>query len=230
MTCPVCSGPQTSLYFSKDFQGECGLHRVDYHRCADCAFVWSPTIWDLPETAFLDLNRQFHAYLSSGGGDHDPAWAKRIEAQADALFWMQIPHTRPWLDYACGNGALATALTRRGLYVQGYEPYLQDLVWDGLPMTTEPHPGVFDCVIATSILEHVRSMDQVRAMADLVSNDGVFAFHTFVGDVRPDPTWYYLLPTHCTLWSPTAINILLQEYGFRDQVYDEPADLHVWYR
>ena len=116
----------------KDFKGRCDLGVVDYVRCETCSFVFSPTMYDLSEEAFMKVNASFHhSFLNITDCSDDPNWLLRLKKQSIELFKLFkagiIRSELPWLDYACGNGRLIKNLQELGFSnIVGYEPYMKD--------------------------------------------------------------------------------------------------------
>lgn len=233
--CPVCSASTTFL-FTKDFDGDCGLRSVVYHRCTDCGFVFSPTIYGLTDAEWESANAAFHFYQhATANPTYDKGWSVRLERQTATLSHLArsgvIPTIKPWLDFACGGGHLVKLLGYERVRVLGYDPYM--VPDNGIRVVTADAltHGAFDCVIATSVVEHFRGMEAFERLASLVSDTGVLVLHTSVCNRYPaNPSWFYYLPVHCSFFTEDALGILANRYGFHSRTYAIGGDLHLWAR
>lgn len=235
--CKVCSG-QTIFHVTKNFKGYCGLNLVNYVRCKTCGFVYSSTIYDFSENEFKRLNNSFHQFLTETRCPDDPKWLQRLKKQATELFRLfkdgVCPSELAWLDFACGNGTLIKMLQDMGcLNIVGYEPFMNNTVHPEVTLIKdkELQPGRFDCVISTSFLEHVRDLNVIDRMCELVSPNGAFIFHTYVGEEIPDdPDWFYFLPTHCSFYTDRAMSIIFERHNFKSAMHIRRGNLHIWSR
>jgi hypothetical protein len=230
--CLVCNG-STRPYFAKDFGGQCGLRKVEYRQCTNCGFAYSATHYGLSQADWSEINRRYHvSAFDNDDCEDDPRWRERMALQCDAIERL---HRRDLLatdlryyDYGAGHGKLSQILAARGIKIEKYEKYLKGEDGDYLS-EEEVERGGFGLVVTTSVVEHL--MDRVQL--DLIANSvdakrGVFAVHTWVGNVvPPDPDWFYLLPVHVSFYTNESMRILLLRWGFVASVYIVEA--RIWF-
>jgi len=130
----------------------------------------------------------------------DPRWKTRLAAQARALGELAdaslLDADGRWLDYGCGDGALADLAAGNGLTLLKHDEYMA-AGDDYLPKAAlKPH--AFDFVITTSVFEHLTRRNQWDAIEALVAPAGALGISTLVAERVPsDPAWFYLEPPHC---------------------------------
>lgn len=117
------------------------------------------------------------------------------------------------LDYGCGNGVLVDYLRERGYTrVAGYDPYVEGF--------TQIPEGVFDCVIANDVIEHVS--DPRRTIAEcvrLVKPGGLLYLGTAdsapvnMGNLEPDIMRLHQ-PFHRVIITEATLHQLARETGF----------------
>ncbi len=232
-TCLVCGSPM-SFFFSKRFRLR-GLDTAEYWRCSACGFVASRTHLEMAPEEWDTLNREWHeAYQGTESDPSDPKWRARLESQARAIGDLQriglLNEEGRWLDYGCGDGKLSNLLrTRYGLSLAGHERYMRKR--DGYLEESGLLPGSFDFVVTTSVFEHLARREQFDSVDALVSKNGVLGTHTLVcEDVPCDPSWFYLLPVHCTFHTNRSMDALFRQWGYRCSVYSVDAKLWFWFK
>ena len=83
---------------------------------------------------------------------------------------------------------------------------------------------VYDIVFSSAVLEHIASYEPLEIMMNALNEKGVFIFHTVVCENIPkDPTWFYLLPFHCSFFTNKSWSLLMKKYGFKCSVYSPVA-------
>jgi len=232
-TCLVCGSP-VSFFFSKRFQLR-GLDNAEYWRCANCGFVASRTHLEMAPADWDALNREWHeAYQGTGSDPNDPQWRARLESQARAIDDLEriglLDRSGRWLDYGCGDGKLSNLLeTRHGLSLACHERYTRTR--EGYLEESELVAGGFEFVVTTSVFEHLARREQFDFVESLVAKDGVLGIHTLVcEDVPCDPSWFYLLPVHCTFHTNRSMDALFRQWGYRCSVYNVDAKLWLWFK
>lgn len=225
--CMVC-GDRSVPHTHKEWNGQWGLHRVDYSRCVNCRFVKSETHFAMSQKEWEQLNTTLHSlYQGTDDNTHDPRWIERMSAQRDVLsrLWHldSIPKRKPWLDWGAGDGKLATMLAPSGVDLLSYDAFMHgpDFVDEGTL-----HPASFDLVISTSVLEHLRDIETLDAMEALVSEKGVFAIHTLIAESVPaDPAWFYYQAPHVAFFTNRSMQILFRRWGYAGCIYHIPSRL-----
>jgi len=231
MKCVVC-GKEMGFYFTKEFNAW-GLGTAEYWRCANCGLVICKTLYDMSQRDWRLLNDCYHNSLFKLAVD-DPRRPMRLRGrerlcrQADTIGALTrkglIPIDRQWIDHGCGNGVLAEALASRGLPVIKYDPYL-GYSPEGV---LEKQYGL---VISTAVFEHLRERAVYDEIAGLVADNGVLALHVLVRESIPqDPTWFYLLPVHCTFFTNKSMQLLFDQWGFEASLYHVPSRMWFWFK
>ncbi|MBT3026810.1 MAG: class I SAM-dependent methyltransferase [Candidatus Thiodiazotropha sp. (ex Ctena orbiculata)] len=231
MNCYICKA-STDHYFRKQFD-RFGLGSVNYRRCKACGTVYAETLLQLPEERWREVSEAYHnSYRGSGENPDDPNWRVRLNQQAEILLKLAenglLKTDRPWLDYGCGEGELASMLEERIERISCYDRYWK---CDGYLQESELIPGHYSLLISTSTMEHLRSRSSMDAINGLISEDGSLALHTLVrGEIPCDPAWFYLLPVHTIFYTNRGMAQLFTQWGFRSSIYAVDARLWIWYR
>lgn len=233
MNCLICNG-NSRFSFAKEF-GFHGLDRVEYWCCDFCGFTLSRTHADLAPSEWERLNLKSHSgYFGTESDPGDPRWRTRLRAQADLLddaasIGLLKPDGR-WLDYACGDGKLASLvqdvhgreLLKYDRYLSRDSDYLSD---DALKVRG------FDLVVTTSVFEHLWQRGQFDMVHALVSDRGVLGIHTLVCETVPrDPAWFYLASVHCAFHTNRSMALLFSQWGYTCSVYGVEAQLWLWFK
>lgn len=232
MNCLVCGGT-LSTYFAKDFAGTLGLGKIDYWRCEACGLVVARTIHEMCDSEWLELNNQYHSsFLGSEGCVDDPGWVHRLTAQADTIERLDregiLPKERPWIDYGCGDGKLSDMLSERGLSAIRYDRHMGQNHHGYVG--EEALKDKYSVVINTSVFEHIREIDTLDEIANLVDDSGVLALHVLVRESIPcDPDRFYLLPVHCTFFTNRSMQILFDRWQFAVSIYHVPSRMWFWF-
>lgn len=233
MNCLTCSG-QMEPYFTKDFAGRLGLKVVDYWKCEICGMVVSKTHFEMSLKEWEDVNVGFHSsFHGTDECEEDPRWIERLIAQSNTISELTkigiLPEPSdelPWVDYACGDGKLVDALAKKGLKGFKYEAYYAK--GDGYLSEQALKEKKYGLVINTSVLEYIRELEQIDGIVNLISDSGVFALHTLVCETIPkDPSWFYLLPVHCTFFTNKSMQILFDRWGFKASIYN--VESRMWF-
>lgn len=241
MQCLVCNHTMEH-YFVKEFQIT-ALNSTEYERCPACGMVFSKTHGELSLAEWSEINTRTHS--SYQGTDHskgDPRWIQRLHAQKEAIARLYAcgvvgktatpsddsgKNPINAIDYGCGDGKLCDMLaTDEGITVGKYDKYMGNASY----MRDEEVEGKqFPLVISTSVLEHLRSREEIDAIIKLVDRGcGIFALHTLVCEEVPcDPAWFYLVSVHCAFFSNKSMALLYKEYGFECCFY--AVDAQMWF-
>lgn len=222
------------FFFSKNFNAYT-LGQVQYWKCRNCGFTISKTHYDLPNEAWQELNFQYHkAYQGKKSNSDDPNWADRLHIQALVLSDLTdiglLGRSTRWLDFGCGDGKLSSFLKESyGIDLLKYDRYMPpqlDFLTDDDLKT-----GAFDFVLTTSVFEHFTRREDYDFVESLVSNTGTLGLHTFVSESTPnDPSWFYLLPVHCSFFTNKSMRILFEQWGYKASIYNVEARLWLWFK
>ena len=236
-SCIVCES-LIIPFFEEDFGGQWSLGKVEYWKCSHCGLTVAKTLCEMPQQEWETLNNSYHTSLFKLTSDSlDSRWSWRargiqllhIQAQAIDLLFQQglLPKRLSWIDYGCGDGLLADDLVQRQLPVRKFDPYIQG---EGF-LTEVELEQLYSVVITTGVFEHVRTREGLDKIVQLVAEDGVLAFHTFVCEAIPkDPNWFYLLPGHCILFTNDSMQKLFEQWGFVASLYHVPSRMWFWFR
>ncbi len=222
MNCIICLS-NTEYSHAKIFS-EYSLGRVDYLRCTKCGFVFSETHYLMSEERFWELDRLHHEYLSSSKDNpEDPGWGRRLNSQAKSLVnhWKEglIVSDPCWLDFASGNGALADKLEALGS---------PKVIRHNLSNHDSYSGMKFPLVIATSVLEHMRTWSALSSVKEKVAAGGTLAWHMDIYERVPAQPFHFQTPVHCSFFSHASLDILMSAWGVKEAHYDEEAQLHYW--
>lgn len=233
MKCLVCSY-EMAYYFTKTFSLY-DLGDVQYWKCIHCGFVISKTHYDMSEESWRKLNVTYHrTYQNKGHNSDDPRWIDRLHAQAkvidDAARIGLIRESGRWLDYACGDGQLASILGEdHGRVLLNYDKFMPNQA--GFLKHSDIAPRSFDFVLTTSVFEHFTRREYFDVVEALTTNSGVLGLHTLVCENVPqDPTWFYLLPVHCAFHTNKSMSILFEQWGYLESVYNVEARLWLFFK
>jgi len=232
MKCIICSS-QMEQYFNKRFDSY-GLSDVEYWRCICCELVMSKTHKEMDKHIWNRLNKNYHlTYQGSDYDANDPRWILRLNDQAEVIADLKnlnlIKVSDSWVDYGCGDGKLSEILFSK--YTIKVEKYDKNKHGSDYLSKRNLKKRNHDLVISTSVMEHISDQDELEFINDLVSDIGVLAVHTFVSDdIKPDPTWFYLLPTHCTFFTNKSMQILFDRWGYESSIYNVNSRLWFWFK
>lgn len=64
MKCIICNSNNVGYYFTTEFEGENAklLDKSIYHRCKNCGFTFSKTLFDMDYSTWSKLNIETHTY------------------------------------------------------------------------------------------------------------------------------------------------------------------------
>lgn len=189
----------------------------------------------MSENQWAEINHEYHArYQGTDTNIDDPNWIPRLNAQASlikhSLKIGLLNNSRPWLDYACGDGKLSEMLSRLGdIHLAKYDEYMAGAT--GYLNAKELTPQKFGLVITTSVFEHLSKREHLNAIDALVAEDGVLGLHTLVRECIPlEPSWFYLLPVHCAFHTNRSMQILMSQWGYTCSVYNVESRLWFLFR
>lgn len=89
----------------------------------------------------------------------------------------------------------------------------------------------FSFVITTAVFEHVRDIESLDEINNLVGINGVLATHTIVMEQIPcNPDWHYLLPVHCTFFTNKSMQILFERWDYKASLYHPLSRLWFFFK
>ena len=234
MSCLICNGDLLP-FFSKTFNSFF-LKRVSYVKCSNCGLVVSETHFQMSKAKWQELNQQYHkGFFGTNANVDDPKWVQRLENQKDAIVKLAtlkiISKDKPWVDWGAGDGKLSDLVLKdAGMSLLKYDKYVGKGPL-GFLSYKELKAQKYSFVITTSVFEHVRSIEPLEEINDLVAPNGILATHTMVMEQIPsNPKWYYLLPVHCTFYTNKSMQILFDKWGYKASLYHPLSRLWFFFK
>ncbi|GBO47586.1 hypothetical protein MFFDBJGM_00584 [Pectobacterium versatile] len=236
MRCLVCDS-KMDFYFTKKFDLK-NLENTEYFKCSECQLVVSKTHFEMTPTGWEELNENIHSsYQGLDHSDDDPKWLTRLDAQSKAISELYNEGVLEReqvkaVDYGCGDGKLVKLLASNDIRIGMYDKYMNAAMMEKdnslkYLRDEDVEGNIFDLVITCSVLEHLRKIDDVNAIFNLVDKrNGMFAFHTLIcEDVPQDPDWFYLSPVHCLFFTNKSMSILFRRFGLKGCLYNVEAQM-----
>jgi len=233
MECFICNN-QMEFFLEKNFDSKYNLDKVIYLKCVNCGFVSSKTHYEMSLSEWENLNEIYHSnYQGKNFNQDDPNWITRLESQAHIINFLYknnfLSNNNPWLDWGCGDGKLSDILLEKDLHLLNFDPYMNKD--KNYLSESDLNKNKFDFVINTSVFEHVRDIETLNNIENLVSNNGVFGIHTLVCEEIPkDPNWFYLLPVHCSFYTNKSMQILFEKWKYQSSIYNVESKLWLWFK
>jgi 2-polyprenyl-3-methyl-5-hydroxy-6-metoxy-1,4-benzoquinol methylase len=181
------------------------------------------------------LNFTYHkSFLGQDYCSDDPRWTDRLGTQSETILKLAsegyLSRKLDWLDWGCGDGKLANTLNDRGLSVKKFDRHMPNCQ-DYLSESELIASASYSVVLNTSVFEHIRERKTLDEIAALVNQNGALILHTLVTETIPrDPSWFYLLPVHCSFFSNKSMELLFEAWGFKFSIYHVPSRLWFCYK
>lgn len=221
--CPLCGASALEVLTELTLPQPSGSPLPDTYRllgCAHCDFAFADT--PAPQSAY-DLYYQTQAKYAGAtgtGAGQNTTDARRLQALATRLTpWLPHTHTRV-LDIGCGGGGLLQALRDTGhTHCQGLDPDPAAVATAqamGLHVTQGLLSAVptlftgqrFDLIVLSHVAEHVRDLDWVARLQQLLAPQGAL----YVEVPNPDhyeigarPKNYYFDSEHINHFGRNAL-------------------------
>jgi len=235
--CAVCQSAEKALLFRQQFLGaDKGslLAGYDVVVCQWCGFCFADQIPE--QTDFDRYYRELSKYeRQEAGGQESEFHAWRYPASARMIApWLPARETHI-LDIGCANGGLLNALRDIGFqHVMGVDPSpvcaqtaLQRYgirVAAGTLSQMPPDLGLFDLVILSAVLEHIRDIEMAFArVRERLRPDGLLYIELPDATrfaTAPDAPYQEFSTEHINYFSPPSLTNLLRGQGF-DAVFCE---------
>lgn len=229
--CPVCASRTLETLAPLALPQPSGSPLPDGYRlvaCSACDFAFADT--PAPQSAYDHYYQSLAKYggPTGTGAGQDPADLRRLEQLATRIeSWLPGPDVR-LLDLGCGAGGLLAALAARGYTrAEGLDPdpaavraaHSHGLVVQEGLIGDAParYAGQrFDLIVLSHVAEHLRDLDWLRQLADLLAPGGTLYIE--VPDPRgyrcdPRPPYYYFDSEHINHFSPRALARLFSAAG-----------------
>lgn len=216
----------------------------DYVHCENCGLVLSRTMYEMTDSEWQRMNDGHRSYQGTDENSVDPNWLPRLHSQANLfadLFASGIwePDMRA-VDYGCGDGKLSdyteNSKKSAGEYICApkilkYDKYMRPAGPCDYLRDEDMRPGSFDMVITCSVFEHLLGREDVEEIIGLLNGSGTLCVHTLICEEVPrDPSWFYLLGGHCTLWTNRSMGLLFEQYGFAGCAYHVEARMWFFFK
>lgn len=232
MKCLICDS-NTHFYFKKKFNIQF-LDEVEYVECDYCNTVFSKNHYYMSNEDWNKLNSSFHGlFLGTDNFEEDKNWIFRINSQIkliNNIYKLGLINSNDWLDYGCGDGKLANKLSEISkINIDKYDISYENK--NGYINKDKLDSKRYSLVINTSVLEHLRTKEELLKIGNLVSDNGVLALHTFISEKVPqDDKWFYLLYAHCIFHSNAGMKILFDKWGFISSIYNVDARMWIMFK
>lgn len=242
MRCFLCNNEMID-YFETDFFLDWINEKYKYIKCVNCGLVVSDTVYRMSQEEWEGINVKQHSYINNGVDEGDPKWLQRTTNQAemfaDLFFRGVFTLQMRCVDYACGAGKISEIFDE---CVRGKNPELENKLLKYEKYTNfnenlsylredEMREKSFDVITSSSVFEHLAGKNQVDKILKMLKENGTFCVQTLVCEEVPcDPSWFYLQPVHCTLWTNKAMDYFFQEYGFVGCAYNLKAQMWIMFR
>jgi hypothetical protein len=208
---------------------------VEYYQCENCGFCLSKTHALMSPEIFSRVNNIFHgSYHNTNVCPDDLHWKERLKEQSDLIADLYkiglLDTSKPWLDYACGDGFLSNQLAlHHQLHLEKYDRYEPNTI--GYLTDQNLIPQSFNFVVTTSVFEHLTKREHFDEINSLVSENGVMGLHTMVRETIPcDPAWFYLLPVHCAFHTNKSMSLLFDQWEYQCSVYHVESRIWFWFK
>jgi len=223
MRCIICNS-ESEFFFKKEFEGifKEMISSSEYHKCNNCGFTFSPTIFSLNEKEFSKLNIEFHKWAENPMIERYGNQPPYIE-QATMLTVLEknkLIDLNNCLDFAGGYGTL-NKLMKKYFHKEPfliYDPYMQDL--SNGKYLEKDQLKKYNTVFNSAIFEHVTNRKTLEEINSCVSDIGTLVIHTVVCENIPnDSNWFYINPVHCAFHTNKSMEILMEQWNYKWSAY-----------
>ena len=236
--CIICES-DTSYFFTKSgFKApyesfSSFLGQVDYHKCRNCGFTFSKTLYELEGDKWETLNHDFHHFIENNNNlaTNQPPYLQQA-LLLSVLHRNQLVNLSTALDYGAGPGTLSITLSKYfSQKLKLYEPFEQIENLSHLYIDN-PKSGEFGVVITSALFEHLMTRESFNEIDRLVSADGCLIIHTVICENIPkDPNWFYLeVPVHCSFHTNKSMDVLMKDWGYECSIYCPAAKSWVLFK
>lgn len=215
--------------------------RVSYfYSCRRCSFIFAK-----PEMIARLSDRQMDS-VSDAEMFHSTLLKRLytsfiLDTEVKKLKKYQLSKTRTMLDVGCGTGWTSHVYSQKGFDVTGVEPssVRANIAKEkyGLKIINEyvenlPQQNRFNNVVLRHFLEHISDPKSVvLKLKDLIETNGIILIIVpninSLGRYLFDDKWDWVLPIHCSFFSPKSIRTLLGCSGFDVlESYQTPSPLY----
>lgn len=242
MNCFVC-GSEMGDYLKKTIKPE--TFERNYVRCESCGLVLCQTVYEMASDEWQALNSTAHRYLRDGEIINQSITRRLLRVQNHAKLLAGVFASNVWepdariVDYGCGDGKLSEYIQNE-LDVRGGACVPKLLKYDKYMRPEEPCDYLedgdiksesFDVVISCAVFEHLIGRSGVDEVMDLLHDRGTLCLHTLVCEEVPqDPEWFYLSPSHCTMWTNKSMGLIYEQYGFVGCAYHLEGRMWFFFR
>ncbi len=222
--CPLCSHPVegSKVLFSVRQL----FWNIEVRECCCCGMAYKDPIASQMLLAHLYSQNYTHFVFKESDGDTLAVHRSRVER----LGKVRGRH----LDYGCGAGRFVEAALLVGWDSYGADPFLPNIAVssslnsrlfkiDAANTSAILHAGKFDCISMWAVVEHLTSFkDTFAGLASMLNPGGTIVFncpnpHSLIAKYSGNIWRMATLIEHLQFCSPTAVNWLASQYGFKVQ-------------
>ena len=154
------------------------MSAIEYFKCKNCGFTFSPTIFNLSEDEFTKFNIAFHQYTEDTlfkKNANQPPYIEQA-TMLNILEKNQLIDLKNSLDFAGGYGTLNKILikyfNRQPLII--YDPYIQDL--NNLEYLDKNKLESYNTVFNSAFFEHITCRQTLEEINSYVTGIGLLLF------------------------------------------------------
>ncbi len=225
MKCIICGG-KTQFYFNKkwEFPYISMLKEADFHKCDDCGFTFSKTLFDMPHSDWVKLNEAFHLYIENpvnAKQQNQPPYLEQA-SMLNLLIKNNIINSQSMVDFGGGMGTIAKVLKKYfDIKLQVYDPYIKADDNKEVEYVSLDANQKKKVVFNSALFEHIIKRADIDEIDSYVDNDGVLIIHTLVCENVPkDPNWFYIVPpVHSALYTNKSMDVLMNQLGYVSSLY-----------
>lgn len=195
--CPVCEGPGEFYYRDE-------ARNLEYLACSSCATVF------LHPRLRLSGGAERKRYEQHENDPQDLGYRSFLQPLVEAVREEHFAGQRG-LDFGCGpTASLQRILDEGGLQMSAYDVFFH------------PHRELlaesYDFIVASEVFEHLYNpRAEMETLRRALRSNGALWIMTSVFEEGLDfSSWAYRSdPTHVIFYSPRALGLLAQEFGFK---------------
>jgi hypothetical protein len=239
MKCIICQHESDFLTrTSYENRYEDVLNGADMHKCRNCGFGFSKTLFDMDQGKWEELNLLFHRKIEY---NHDPKgnYKRRQPPYYEQAFLIKVLSLHgvvdldSMVDFGGGVGTLERILfSYYDISIPIYDPYMRDDGDGDASVTYINDLRKCRTVYNSAYFEHIKSRDDLDIVNDSVDNEGSMMIHTVVCENIPDdPNWFYFKPpVHSAFHTNKSMGILMEQWNYMSSLYCPSAKTWILFK